>query len=238
MHRNTMKVRPFSSQGEAKALVHALVSRIDYCNARLRLNPLQPVLNAAAEILTTTQKREHHGLFRRTSLISSYASLLLTDSYHGIDWKDFSICFMDIRMNTFLNKCPTLQVKDTCSIQSQWGNNEEDRYSYSKTTEEIMMNVWKLVPFPSVLQLLLFRSFWRISTLETSDSRLFWTRSDMSTNGVSLRRDYLFDWPMVDGRQRRNMGVFTRMNCNLWIKLWSPAGLLLSTKIINHYYLK
>lgn len=141
MHRNTMKVRPFSSQGEAKALVHALVSRIDYCNARLRLNPLQPVLNAAAEFLTTTQKREHHGLFRRTSLISSYASLLLTDSYHGIDWKDFSICFMDIRMNTFLNKCPTLQVKDTCSIQSQWGNNEEDRYSYSKTTEEMMMRV-------------------------------------------------------------------------------------------------
>lgn len=54
--RNTVKVRPFSSQGEAKALVHARVSRIDYCNAQLRLNPLQIVVNAAAGIQTTTQK--------------------------------------------------------------------------------------------------------------------------------------------------------------------------------------
>lgn len=83
--RNTVKVRPSSSQGEVKALVHALVSRIDYCNARLRLNPLQLLLNAAAGILTTTQKREHHRLFRRTLLITSYASLLLKDSYHGTD---------------------------------------------------------------------------------------------------------------------------------------------------------
>lgn len=74
--RNRVKVRSFSSQGEAKALVHALVSRIDYCNVRLRLNPHQLFLNAAARILTKTQKREHRRLFRRTLLITSYACLL------------------------------------------------------------------------------------------------------------------------------------------------------------------
>lgn len=44
-------------------------SRIDYCNVWLRLNPLQLFLNAAAMILTKTQRQEHHRLFKRTLLI-------------------------------------------------------------------------------------------------------------------------------------------------------------------------
>ena len=64
--RNIAKVRHILSQNDAEKLVHAFVtSRLDYCNALLSgcpnksLNSLQLVQNAAARILTGTNRRDH-----------------------------------------------------------------------------------------------------------------------------------------------------------------------------------
>uniref|UniRef100_A0A8D0CS33 Reverse transcriptase domain-containing protein n=3 Tax=Sander lucioperca TaxID=283035 RepID=A0A8D0CS33_SANLU len=64
--RNIAKIRNILSQNDAEKLVHAFVtSRLDYCNSLLSgcsnksLKTLQLIQNAAARVLTRTNKRDH-----------------------------------------------------------------------------------------------------------------------------------------------------------------------------------
>jgi len=78
--RNRVKVRSFSSQGEAKALVHALVRRIDYCNSRLRSAKFPSALSKCSS------KDPNKNTEARTSALiqmnfTDYLLCLLVDSY-------------------------------------------------------------------------------------------------------------------------------------------------------------
>ncbi|TWW69769.1 Immunoglobulin heavy variable 4-39 [Takifugu flavidus] len=115
--RNITKIRKLLTQHDAEKLVHAFVtSRLDYCNSLLSVCPntslrsLQVIQNAAARVLTGSDKRDH--VLR--GLAPSYLKELVTPYHPMCDCST-------LRMLVYLWSPESLELTQPASVTVQPG---------------------------------------------------------------------------------------------------------------------